>query len=146
MCIVIRFYMRIIFTQFMFDKILQENSCYWENLGKKNNFTFLAVINIFHGVNVPIPCNNNTINIKFNLSRGGLISIFARSIVIPFIELNFYFFFIKRKIFNWHIPLKLSSSFGKFVASQAGVRRTGFCKNGAFSTSVPAKKKSKTIS
>jgi hypothetical protein len=45
--------------------------------------TALAVINIFHGINVPTPCKMNVNNIKLNLSRGGLISIFARSIVIP---------------------------------------------------------------
>lgn len=37
---------------------------------------------------------------------------------------------------NWCIPLKFSSSFGKLFASHAGVRRTGFAKNGALSTSV----------
>lgn len=37
--------------------------------------------------------------------------------------------------FNF-VPLKFSSSFGKLFASHAGVRRTGFAKNGARSTSV----------
>lgn len=36
------------------------------------------------------------------------------------------------------LPLKFSSSFGKLFASQAGVSRTGFAKNGAFSTSDPS--------
>lgn len=45
--------------------------------------TDLAVINIFHGVNVPTPCNINVKNINLHLSYGGLISILARSIVIP---------------------------------------------------------------
>lgn len=47
------------------------------------NHTDLAVMNMFHGVKVPIPCNNNIKYIIFNLSCGGFISNFARSIVIP---------------------------------------------------------------
>lgn len=39
--------------------------------------------------------------------------------------------------FRINLPLKLSSSFGRLLASQAGVSRTGFAKNGAFSTSLP---------
>lgn len=41
------------------------------------------------------------------------------------------------------IPLKLSSSFGKLLASQAGVSLTGFAINGDFSISplLPSEKK-----
>lgn len=60
------------------------------DLFERIKFTALAVINIFHGVSVPIPCNIKTNKIKLNLSRGGLISILARSIVIP-IENNYFF-------------------------------------------------------
>lgn len=35
------------------------------------------------------------------------------------------------------LPLKFSSSFGKLLASQAGVSRTGLAINGAFSTTSP---------
>lgn len=52
-----------------------------EKLGKK--LTSFAVINIFHGVNVPTPCSNSVKNINLYLSYGGFISILARSIVIP---------------------------------------------------------------
>lgn len=34
------------------------------------------------------------------------------------------------------LPLKFNSSFDKLFASQAGVNRTGFAINGAFSTSL----------
>lgn len=38
---------------------------------------------MFHGINVPIPCNNNIKKIILNLSLGGFISSVARSIVMP---------------------------------------------------------------
>ena len=59
---------------------------------------------MFHGVSVPMPCKTRMKKISLYRSEGGSISSLARSIVIP---------------------LKLSSSSGRFRASQAGVRRTG---------------------
>lgn len=85
---------------------------------KKKLLTDLAVINMFHGIRVPIPWINNVKNINLYLSYGGLISILALSIVIP---------------------LKFSSSFGRFFSSQAGVSLTGSLRNGALSVSFPSK-------
>lgn len=53
------------------------------NIISHNKLTDFAVINIFHGINVPSPCSKNVKNTNLYLSYGGLISIFARSIVIP---------------------------------------------------------------
>jgi hypothetical protein len=60
--------------------------------------TDFAVMNIFHGISVPMPCITKIKNTNLYLSVGGSISIFALSIVIP---------------------LKFSSSFGRLVSSQA---------------------------
>lgn len=96
-------------------------------------------MNIFHGVNVPIPCNNNMKKIKLNRSCGGLISIFARSIVMSGPKTRTISYTAGTAIEipkPKNIPLKFNSSFGKLFASHAGVSRTGFAKNGARSTSV----------
>lgn len=116
-------------------------------------------MNIFHGIRVPMPCKTNVKRIKLNRSRGGFISSFARSMVIPIIYkigtstirnsldltliykyTNFIVSFkFRRKLnkFQIDLPLKFNSSFGKLLASHAGVSRTGLAKNGAFSTSLP---------
>lgn len=51
-----------------------------------------------------------------------------------FVNINFDQF--QNEKYNQKSPLKFNSSFGKLFASHAGVRRTGFAKNGALSTSV----------
>lgn len=61
-------------------------------------------MNIFQGISVPIPCRMRMKKIILNLSRGGCVSNFARSIVMC---------------------LKLSSSSGRLRPSHAGVSRTG---------------------
>lgn len=125
-------------------------------------------MNIFHGISVPMPCRMNTNRIRLNRSCGGLISIFARSIVMPaaiypkqskvrvgerwtkkllnkFASLlifvaHFVWTCVRSCVGAWMdsgLPLKFNSSFGKLLASQAGVKRTGSAKNGAFSTSEP---------
>lgn len=79
--------------------------------------TALAVINIFHGISTPTPCNRSTNNTRLYLSLGGFSCRCASSMLML---------------------RKFNSSSVAFVASHAGVSRTGTY--GCFSGTSPKHK------
>lgn len=151
--IIVRFHVCIVIVQFVIDEILQSNKYYW--IDKMNCwFRRFVSINLYYyrfGGDEHIPWCQRSDAVQHQNEKNHIKSI-AWWTDFHFYSVHGHVCVISKIYFNvnmmnWEIqylnliqnrciPLKFSSSLGKLFASHAGVRRTGFAKNGALSTSV----------